>query len=123
MNKKNKLIIYTLLSVLLVLFIIGTAMVLGNMKAKEPPSSPTPYSSQNDVTSGVVSSEEKDRYTIKTFGSGKIGVFSGNDEQPVLVLSEIVLQTLPEFDRDLLEKGITVYSDEELYALIEDLDS
>ncbi len=62
-------------------------------------------------------------YIIKSFGGGKIGVFENESENPKFVISEIALMALPVLDRELLKEGITVYSDEDLYALIEDLDS
>jgi len=67
--------------------------------------------------------EEKEFYTIKTTPEGKVGVYKSQMDEPVLVFHEILLMALPKFDRQLLKDGITVYSDEELYALIEDIDS
>ena len=61
-----------------------------------------------------------DVYTVKDY-NGRIGVFVNDSEIPSSTL-DVFVNSLPIADRNDLEKGITVYSQQELSRLIEDLD-
>lgn len=61
-----------------------------------------------------------DRYTVRDY-NGRIGVFVNDSEIPSSTL-DVFVNSLPVADRNDLEKGITVYSQQELSRLIEDLD-
>lgn len=122
--KKQRTAVYILFALLVIIFIVGAVLII--LKQDQNGGNPLPESSYSN--SGIFSSisserTKQDSYTIKTFSNGQIGVFKNDSDEPSIVLNEIVLYTLPEFDQRLLDEGITVYSDEELYALIEDLDS
>ncbi len=56
-------------------------------------------------------------FTVKSYGE-KIGVF--NEEEKLVSVIEVYTKTLPKADRDLLEKGIVVFSEVELRGVIED---
>ncbi len=80
------------------------------------------YPGNTAQTSGSVeSSEEQTTYTVKAYGN-KIGIFSGDSNLPVKVIS-IDPATLPQDARDLLRKGITVSGHKELLLLIEEYTS
>lgn len=67
-------------------------------------------------------SDRKALYILKTYND-KIGIFYEDETEPFSVLSGVMLKSLSEYDRNLLNTGIKVYSDEELRRLIEDYDS
>lgn len=50
---------------------------------------------------------------------GKVAVFRSGETEPLCVL-EVYVSELPESDRRLLQSGIAVSNENELYALIED---
>lgn len=56
-------------------------------------------------------------FTVKNYGQ-KIGVF--NEEQTLVSVIEVYTKTLPKADRDLLEKGMVVFSEDELRRIVED---
>jgi len=56
-------------------------------------------------------------FTVKSYGE-KIGIF--NEEEILVDVIEVYTKTLPKADRELLEKGIVVFSDVELRSIIED---
>ena len=122
--KKQKYLVISVLFLVVALFILGTVLVINKME-KVPGDNVTVSSNDLNTSSSPLFSEKKntDFYKIKITPDGKIGVFYGETEEPNFVLHEIVLMALPKFDRELLSQGITVYSNEELYTLIEDLDS
>lgn len=60
-------------------------------------------------------------YIVKEY-DGKVSVFRFGENLPFEILEEIVYYSLPEYDREQLKKGISVYTDEELQRLIEDFD-
>ena len=66
--------------------------------------------------------DKKALYILKTYND-KIGIFYEDETEPFSVLSGVMLKSLSEYDRKLLNTGIKVYSDEELRRLIEDYDS
>ena len=106
------------------MLMLAIAMILspkGNPASSGTTSSISPVITSSD--SDFSESASREYYTIKTTESGNVGVYKGSESKPSIVLHEIVLMALPKLDREKLKDGITVYSNEELYALIEDLDS
>ena len=67
-------------------------------------------------------SAENIHYTVKNL-DGKIAVFEGDSETALFTLETPLIKDLPEYDRDLLEVGITVDSCDKLLQLLEDYDS
>lgn len=120
---KNKISILGILFIAISFFIIGAVWLLSHME-KMPGDivAVSSHESEEKLLSEIANPKEKEFYTIKTTEDGKIGVYKGETQEPSILLHEIILMALPKFDRDLLAHGITVYSDEELYKLIEDLD-
>ena len=114
----------SILFLVVALFIIGAVLILSKLE-KLPGDDVAIRSQKAEISSVAPPIEETadDYYTIKTTKEGKIGVFYGRATEPKFLLHDILLIALPEFDRRLLEEGITVYSNEDLYKLIEDLDS
>lgn len=123
MKKDNKITL-TILFLIPAFFIILIVALL--VMTEKTPGDMVVTSSQMESDTNTVTNtsneNEKAFYTIKTTDKG-LGVYFGNEPKPRFVLHEILLSSLPKFDRQLLQEGITVYSDEELYRLIEDLDS
>ena len=78
------------------------------------------HSGQN--TSTHTESDREVLYILKTYND-KIGIFYEDETEPFSVLSGVMLKSLSEYDQNLLNTGIKVYSDEELRRLIEDYDS
>ena len=67
-----------------------------------------------------ISAEETQlQYIVKDYG-GKVAVFDDNSNIP-LVVYEIYTHLLPENDIELLRRGITVTSQEQLQSCLEDL--
>lgn len=60
-------------------------------------------------------------YTVKEH-DGKIAVFQNGSNDPIKILDGPYVRDLPTFDRELLENGITVETETELNALLEDYD-
>ena len=67
------------------------------------------------------SSEAEKTYLLKEY-NGQIGVFTDDKETPDSVL-DVMVNSLPEYDRQSLKNGIFVTGDTELNSLIEDLTS
>ncbi len=63
-------------------------------------------------------SEESYGYTLKEY-NGKIAVFTDNADEPESII-DTDINIFSDNDKVLLKNGITVYSVEELYRLIED---
>lgn len=78
------------------------------------PAKTTEKSGENTTVQMTVQS----RYTVREY-EGQIGIFAEGGEMPVQVFDTAVF-LLPESDRKLLEKGITVDTPEELQKIIED---
>ena len=123
MNKR-KIFIISAVIIASALFAAGAAILIAN-KNNIPESKKEKFDNTDvsSVSGSFFSEAEDEYYTIKTTPEGKIGVYKSRKEEPVMVLHDILLLALPKFDRKLLNEGITVYSDEELYSLIEDMDS
>ncbi len=58
------------------------------------------------------------RYTMKNHG-GKLAVFEAKEDSPRLVF-DVYINTLPEYDQQLLQEGVTVEGEDALTQLIED---
>lgn len=61
-------------------------------------------------------------YTVRENG-GKIAVYEKDNPTPLYYLEDVVVKTLPEYDRVLLKSGIKVKNDKELQKVLEDYDS
>ncbi len=72
-----------------------------------------PHSAKAETTSPL--------YTVKTYGD-IIGIFHYGEDVPFRLLS-VSAKSLPIQDVETLNAGITLYSDEDLFDIIEDLDS
>ncbi len=79
----------------------------------EPTEEPTPSEQDAAVT--------PEKYTVKQV-DGKISVFKGDDKEPLYTLDSPYVRDLPEYDRMVLEQGITADSKEELLKILEDYD-
>ena len=71
------------------------------------------------------SSEESELRPLYTVGgyNSRVAVFIYGETEPNQVLEEVFLRSLPAGDRQRLEQGIPVYSEEDLWSLLEDLES
>lgn len=76
----------------------------------------------NLIISSITATRTAPTYILKEH-NGILAVFKPNSTTPIRELPDIALNTLPEYDRKLLNTGIKVYSDKELQRLIEDYDS
>lgn len=77
----------------------------------------------NPSTSSITYSKKADvMYILKEYKGG-LAVYTPNSETPIRKLPEVLVSSLPEYDRKLLKTGIKVYSYKELQRLIEDYDS
>lgn len=80
------------------------------------------------VSSGISSAEVlsgEDRepmYIVKTY-EGKVAVFRQYDSKPMYLAEDLPLDSLPKYDKAMLDAGIKIYSDEDLRKLLEDYDS
>ena len=61
-------------------------------------------------------------YTVGAY-NGRVAVFLYGEAQPNQVLEEVFLRSLPAGDQQRLQEGIPVYNEEELWPLLEDLES
>lgn len=82
-----------------------------------------PAKMQDNVTISSVSVARTAPMYILKEHNGALAVFKPNSTAPIRELSDVALNTLPEYDRTLLKTGIKVYSEKELQRLIEDYDS
>jgi len=58
------------------------------------------------------------KYLMKNHG-GRLAVFSPQEESPLLIF-DVYISTLPEYDQKLLQEGIPAQGEEQLTRLIED---
>lgn len=61
---------------------------------------------------------DKTEYVLKDY-NGNLAVFSPDNDSPIEIL-DINTSAFPEKDRQSLKKGIKVFSEDELFRLIED---
>ena len=83
----------------------------------------------NNSTETISKKEEADsnsitvsfRYTVKNY-NGKVAVFNfGDDSYPVEIL-DCPINSLPESEKEKLNKGINIFSEQELQEIIEAYD-
>lgn len=67
-------------------------------------------------------SAEQAGYCVKSH-NGKIAVFIDGEVEPIHTLDSPYVRDLPEYDRKLLETGITADSNAELLKILEDYDN
>ncbi len=58
------------------------------------------------------------RYLMKNYG-GRLAVFEAQQQSPLLVF-DVYVNTLPEYDQQLLQEGISVEGEQQLTRIIED---
>lgn len=77
-------------------------------------------SSPASASSGSIASVEtaKPKYLMKNH-DGRLAVFQAQEQSPLLVF-DIYVSTLPEYDQRLLQEGIPAEGEEQLTKLIED---
>lgn len=66
--------------------------------------------------------EPRPLYTVGTYNN-RVAVFLYGETEPSQVLDEVFLRSLPAGDQQRLQQGIPVYSEEDLWSLLEDLES
>ena len=122
MKKKNISLISVLFIAVSTFIILAVYLLSVIEKVPGDQVAVSSINTESEQNMDIQSQQENDFYIIKTTEDGKIGVYKGDAQEPTILLHEIMLKALPKFDRDLLAKGITIYSDEELYKIIEDFD-
>ncbi len=126
-EKKINLITFcslALLSLLLIIFTLRLELHLSNEKEKSSVLEASVNELQqeiNDINSHMNSlpaaAERTVKYTVREL-DGRIGIF---DSLGGLIKTlPTLVEFLPEKDREMLRDGIKLYSDGELYSLIED---
>ncbi len=75
----------------------------------------------SNPTNQVKAESTSPLYTVRTYGN-IIGVFHYGEDVPFRLLS-VSADSLPEADVESLKVGIPLYSDADLFNIIEDLDS
>lgn len=64
---------------------------------------------------------EEYKYLVKDY-NGFLTVFSYGSDEPAYI-TDVLVATLPEYDRNLLKDGIIIYSEAGLSAILEDYGS
>ena len=101
---------------ILTAFAVSVVIVAGTMAANITHPSPAAHEkAETSVTQTEVS------FVLRAW-NGHLGLFRGSSDTPYSVL-DMPLYLLADHDRELLEKGITAESEEELRRLIEDITS
>ena len=77
--------------------------------------------SQNSESKYEISAESKS-YRVKAH-QNRIAVFIDGESSPLYTLDTPLLSDLPEYDRELLQNGITAKSETELLKILEDYDN
>ena len=67
-------------------------------------------------------SAETNQYRVKAH-EGRIAVFLEGEAEPLYILDTPLLSELPQYDRDILTKGIIAESRAELSKILEDYDN
>ena len=96
-------------------FAIRVVIVTGTMSNITHPSPAAHEKAETSVTQTEVS------FVLRAW-NGHLGLFRGSSDTPYSEL-DMPLYLLADHDRELLEKGITAESEEELWRLIEDITS
>ena len=68
------------------------------------------------------SSQALPLYTVGAYNN-RVAVFLYGESEPSQVLDEVFLRSLPAGDQERLREGIPVYEEQELWSLLEDLES
>lgn len=104
-----------ILTALLVTLVTVTILVIITLYTGKPGNAAeTSEQSSSSVPIPVYVLGEKD---------GHLAVYEYGNDNPSEVIEDVYIRSLPKNDQSLLLEGIAVYSDEELYSLLEDLDS
>ena len=93
--------------------LLSAVILLVEGTANDEPEQPTPKSEI---------SAEKENYRVKEY-NGRIAVFIDGNETPLYTLETPLVNELPQYDRDILEKGIIAESNAELLQILEDYDN
>lgn len=74
---------------------------------------------RNETNTAKAQSASQEELFLLAESNGKIAVYKNGENEPFCIL-EVQVNELPERDRQLLQSGIAVQGEEELYSLIED---
>jgi len=117
---------YLLAATLSVAALLCTAAILMMLPKEEnsPQNEPlmTARTEEADEMTGGPEAEPKEKYIMKLY-NGNLAVFDAKDPETPQFVTGIDERTLRDTDRDAFEKGVPVYSDEELASLLEDYGS
>ena len=132
-NEKSSVIIFCVYTIMMLTVCIISIQALKNVKIENIPTTenvetkvpcnteivyiPVYYETSIESESEELFEEEKNMYNIRAY-EGKIGIFS--EEGKLLKILEVYIKTLPEADREMLEKGFYVIGEDDLHAIIED---
>lgn len=115
-NNKNEVIKLRkkppLFFVFFLLTVLLAVIVLFTQTAKDETVSPLPPSG--------LSGNPSPMYVMKSYGE-IIGIYNYGENEPVRLVN-VTVRKLPKKDIDSLEKGIEIYSNDELNSLLEDFD-
>lgn len=99
--------------------LVALALIyLGSDPAEAAVLSSAPLSSASTENRSTAASGPQSRYLIKNHG-GRLAVFQAQEQSPLLVF-DVYISTLPEYDQQLLQEGIPAEGEEQLTRLIED---
>lgn len=76
---------------------------------------------QNTSDNKMLNTPKNNNYILSEY-EGKLAIYKNGENMPISVY-ETYLSSLPEKDKELIEKGIIIESTEELQSLIEDYTS
>lgn len=100
-----------------------TALGMALAAAFVPHSAPAPApSAVLPASNGQAVAEPAYPYTVRDF-NGKIAVYQASNTTVPQYITDFDTAALPQHDRDLLQKGIGLHSQEELQMLLEDYSS
>ena len=131
-NERNAMII--VVAYILTMLLIGLVAIATIRKEADAPVEKTterqtqsniqdiiyvPVYVESESDSDPIETEKAVAYTVKAH-DGRIGIFKDGS---LTYIIDVYTNTLPKTDRVLLEEGIVVYSEGELYNIIEDYTS
>lgn len=118
MKGRSKLII-VIAALLVTLLCIGAAVAHSGQSGKRPvPAGPKAESAAS--TGGRPSDGSK--YTVTIF-EGRVAIYLTEQMSSPKYVTDIPVSTLPAADRKALEEGISIFTEEELTAILEDYGS
>ena len=94
--------------------IVSVALVMGSMAVSKI------VAAGETTVENLSEIEEADEYLIKSHG-GYVAVYYDSHGYPAWI-GDTPLSSLREYDRELLDKGLTVTSKQELLQILEDLE-